>query len=636
MGKKPFSNSPAEKSERPSTDKAKATGPKSIRETLARAGALLTAKFPSPPNAGPKQPGKKRASVAPPRKPTKAAMQRAIHSQSEADMTRLLHELEVHQIELEVQNDELLLTRDEAEDAWAKYLELYDFAPIGFLTLEKSSVIKMANLAGASLAGVERSQLVGRSFARHVAPPFRPRFQAFLKTVFRTSEKQSIDSELLVESGETKPVSIVAQRCPDNQKCRLTLVDNTKRKRAEDALRRNFALFANLFEQAPFGVFVVDANFLIQQVNHVAKPNFGDVRPLIGRDLREILGLLWSKRVADRIAGPFRHTLETGEQYISPGFYERRKDTKVSEVYEWQVQRLNLHDGEYGLVAFFNNVTDRHHAEKAQRRLEILTASNLKLREEITRRRTVEKSLLLAKREQTRLLKRSDRQGLQLRDLSHRILNAQELERKHISRELHDGVVQSLVGINLQLTVMGKGLGSDPQKLQQKIERTQKMVQNSMDIVHGFARQLRPALLDDLGLVPALQTFLRGYFEDTGIRVALTVFEGIERIENIERITLYRVIQEALANVARHAKASFADVSILSDGEVVHLEVTDNGKGFSVDANTLALKKGRLGLLGMRERVEMVGGTFSVHSIPKRSTTIKVKIPFPKTGPKTR
>lgn len=564
-------------------------------------------------------PARLRATAA--RKPTHALSPKE-------DVQKLLHELEVHQIELEMQNAELLLAQEEAEEARAKYTELYDFAPVGFLTLDQSSEIKMANLTAADLAGVDRSRLVGKRFTLRLPLPSRAPFHEFLDSVFKTSDKQSIDSELLVKGRASRPVFIVAQIAPNGYECRLTLSDATKRKGTEEALRRNFTLFSNLFEQTPISVFVIGAAFQILQVNEAAKPNFGKIAPLLGLDLREILAKLWPKRAADRIAARFRKTLETGESYVSPGFRERRKDTKALELYEWQIQRLALPDGEFGVVAFFNNITERQKPLVAQRRLDMLTASNLKLKQEVIKRQAIAKSLRQAKREQASLLKKSDRQGMHLRDLSHRILKTQEDERKRISRELHDVVVQSLVGINFQLAAMGNAPATSPQQFRQKIEHVQNLVQNSMDLVHSFARELRPSMLDDLGLVPALQTLMKHYFEETGIRVSLKVFEGVERIEAIERVTLYRVAQEALANVARHARASLAKVSILNTDGTICMTITDNGQGFATDVETLARKKGRLGMLGMKERVEMVGGTFSVRSSLGESTTVQVDFPF--------
>ena len=115
----------------------------------------------------------------------------------------------------------------------------------------------------------------------------------------------------------------------------------------ETQIRRNEALFSTVVEQAPVGVYVVDAGLRLQQVNPMAQPVFSKVHPLIGRDFSEALRIIWPKRVADEVLERFRHTLKTGTPYQSPAFEERRKDTDVKESYEWQIQRVTLPAGEH-------------------------------------------------------------------------------------------------------------------------------------------------------------------------------------------------------------------------------------------------------------------------------------------------
>ncbi|HRH98747.1 MAG TPA: sensor histidine kinase, partial [Prosthecobacter sp.] len=228
----------------------------------------------------------------------------------------------------------------------------------------------------------------------------------------------------------------------------------------------------------------------------------------------------------------------------------------------------------------------------------------------------------------SRLLEKSRQMQEELRHLSRQLLSAQEEERRKISRELHDVIAQTLTGINVRLAALKGESAASIKDLQSKITSTQRLVEKSVDIIHRFARELRPTVLDDLGLIPALQSFLKGYMEDTGIRVTLTVFAGIEHSDSDTRTVLYRIAQEALANVSRHSKASHADVSIQETEGLIRMEIKDDGQGFEVDGTTQAkTKNNRLGLLGMRERVEMVGGTFCVESTPGTGTTVRVEIP---------
>jgi len=231
------------------------------------------------------------------------------------------------------------------------------------------------------------------------------------------------------------------------------------------------------------------------------------------------------------------------------------------------------------------------------------------------------------------LLKQAQMQQRHLRELSHQILHAQEEERKRISRELHDVIAQTLVGINVHVAALTQDSAGNPKTLQRKIDGLHRVVENSLDIVHRFARQLRPTMLDDLGLIPALQTFMKSFNEDTGVRASLKAFGGIEQATDAVRTVLYRVAQEALTNVARHAKASQAEVTIRCIDGCVHMAITDNGHGFNVDGKSSAKKHQRLGLIGMRERVEMIGGSFSVESAPGHPTIVRVALPAAKHAP---
>jgi len=211
--------------------------------------------------------------------------------------------------------------------------------------------------------------------------------------------------------------------------------------------------------------------------------------------------------------------------------------------------------------------------------------------------------------------------------LSHQILQAQEEERLRISRDLHDEIAQTLVGINVHLATLTREAAGGPVGLRQKIARTQQMVERSVEKVHQFARELRPALLDDLGLIPALHAFMKSFTKRTGVRANLTAFAAVERLDAAKRTVLFRVAQEALTNVARHAQASRVEVIIQKLPDGICMKIKDDGKSFQVDRVMHGNGGKHLGLLGMRERLEMIGGSFEVESAPGHGTTITAKIP---------
>jgi signal transduction histidine kinase len=263
-----------------------------------------------------------------------------------------------------------------------------------------------------------------------------------------------------------------------------------------------------------------------------------------------------------------------------------------------------------------------------RRRSEDLTASNRQLKQEIVQRKGVEESLRKSEQHYSQLLKQSREMQEQLRHLSRQLLMAQEEERKKISRELHDEIAQTLTGINVRLAALKAEAAQNTKGLQRKIASAQRMVEKSVDIVHRFARELRPTVLDDLGLIPALHSFVKSFSKQTCIPIRLTIFAGVEKLDNAKRTILYRVAQEALTNVARHARAGRVDVNIEKIPGSICMMIRDDGKSFHVQRMMNARKNKRLGLLGMRERVEMVGGSFHVVSTPGKGTTIRAKVPY--------
>ncbi len=256
-----------------------------------------------------------------------------------------------------------------------------------------------------------------------------------------------------------------------------------------------------------------------------------------------------------------------------------------------------------------------------------LATGNRRLEREIKRRKAGEEAVIKVKEQYRQLLLQSHVMQKKLRRMTHQIILAQEEERKEISRELHDEVVQTLVGINVQLSALGKGASVGLHALKEKIALTQRLVENSVNAVHRFARELRPAVLDDLGLIPALHTYCKGLAARKNIKIDLKAFSGVEGLGSAKRTVLYRVAQEALTNVVRHAQATQASVEIREVPGRVRMEISDDGRSFPVEQTLQARNPNRLGLLGMRERVEMVFGTLAIKSVPGKGTTVCAEIP---------
>lgn len=257
-----------------------------------------------------------------------------------------------------------------------------------------------------------------------------------------------------------------------------------------------------------------------------------------------------------------------------------------------------------------------------------LAEINRELEEEVGQRKRTEKALRKSEQYFRELFNEARHMEENLRSLSNQILHAQEEERKRISRELHDEVGQALTAVSVTLATLKNDRGGSLPMIGQKLADAQQLLQESMEAVHGFARELRPTILDELGLVPALRSCLQAFAERTGLTVRLRANPMAEQLNSEQKTVLFRVAQESLTNVAKHAEASRVDVLIRKLGDGIRMDVVDNGKSFRENSRKRAKGKRRLGLLGMQERVRLVNGTFAVKPDPGRGTTIRVVIPF--------
>ena len=402
-----------------------------------------------------------------------------------------------------MQNSELREARDEVELQLGRYTDLYDFAPVGYYSIDEHGLILDVNLTGAALLGVERSRLINRRLVGFVTPKSLTTLQAFLRKVFTDHERQVCVVSLLNEQGAT----------------------------------------------------------------------------------------FWADLQA------------------TPG-------TSTEGAKKW-------------CRVVVSDLTTLKQAEEVLQRMEGLATANRELKLEIVHREMAEAALKKSETEARQMQE-------QLRHLSHQLLLTQEDERKRISRELHDEIVQTLVGINVHLASLTVKDPIDVEGLRAKIARTQRLVEKSVEIVHRFARELRPTVLDDLGLIPALQSYIKEFTQRTKIPIRFEACAEVEQLDSTERTVLFRVAQSILANVDKHARARNVDVSIRKREDAISLEIHDDGKSFNVDRVLLATRHKRLGLLGSRERIEMVGGRFSIESAPRKGTTIRAEVPINSASPKVK
>jgi two-component system sensor histidine kinase UhpB len=219
----------------------------------------------------------------------------------------------------------------------------------------------------------------------------------------------------------------------------------------------------------------------------------------------------------------------------------------------------------------------------------------------------------------------TERLEAERREAGRAVLRAQEQERSRVAQDLHDEVNQALTAILLRLSAT---IGDAPWTLRSELQETQELVARAMDELLALARQLRPTALDDHGLIPALASQVADFGQRTGMRASFHHTGEIPVLSDEEQLVIFRVTQESLSNIAKHAAAEGVDVELTFVGRTL-LRVRDDGCGFHADASRrrngrVRGRPGGLGLNGMRERALLVGGNLDVFTAPGAGTTIEL------------
>ena len=217
---------------------------------------------------------------------------------------------------------------------------------------------------------------------------------------------------------------------------------------------------------------------------------------------------------------------------------------------------------------------------------------------------------------------------VRLRQMSSQVLTAQEEERKRIARELHDDTAQALTSVLVRLRLLERSL--EDERLQRGLAELRDLTGATLEGVRRMAIDLRPPMLDDLGLEAALQSHVQDFTQRWAIR-ATFASSRLGRLPVAVELVLYRIAQEALSNVAKHANASRALVRLTGRGQALRLVVEDDGCGFDVEATRHSRESG-LGLFGMEERLALVGGTLRVESVAGEGTRVWAEVLLPRSG----
>ena len=430
-------------------------------------------------------------------------------------------------------------------------------------------------------------------------------------------EESFLTYECILATGESRKfergqlthgrvLELYAFRVEDGSQSRVALIvkEITERKQVEEMLRQRSVQFEILVDQAPIGVFLLDGDLRIRQVNPVARPAFGATRELVGRDYCELLREIREPQYAEEVVRIFRHTLTTGESHQATEQARPRREQSATEYYDWRVERIPLPEGGYGVVCYFREVSAEMHARAALQE----ARDHLETR---VRERTEE----LEKAYQS------------LRVLSMRMMQMQDEDRRRIARDLHDSAGQLLAALGMELASLDRRAAALSSELSEEINGSLQLVQQLTQEIRTASYLLHPPLLDDAGLTGALRWYVAGLTKRSGIAITLELDEALGRLPRELEAALFHIVQESLTNIHRHSGSRTAALRIARGAGRLLLEVEDQGSGIPADKlREIQTQGSGVGLAGMRERVLHFNGDIRITSL---STGTRIAVTFP-------
>lgn len=504
-----------------------------------------------------------------------SSAEQELELKNKAERNKLLQELQVHQIELEMQNDELRRANEELEMQRIKFTGIYELAPVGYFILNQSGIVEEVNTAGSVLLDFDKSIIVKRSFQSFIAQDYTDTFYRFFKEIKSQNERKSCQLELITQQKNivyAQVEGIAIHGIHTNRvDCYIALIDITERKEAVQRLEVTKERLELALEASEAGTWEYDyktGKILLDDSNY----------QICGIDKHEYQGdyhhFLDAIHPTDRLAvDNYLRTCINQEKEVNIEFSINKTDKPC--VVSMRGHHIKRSDENQRLVGTIMDISEKRRLENEAEKFKIE----------------------------------------QQRNITAAIINTEATERKRISDSLHDGVCQLLYGIKLNLQQLNAAdFNEGP------LNNIKSLVDLSIKEARNISFELAPSILNDFGLTITIEEIGRRLSTDK-LSIQTSVKGLHKRLDLSVEISIFRMVQELINNAIKHAEATLIRVEVRKM-KGVEIVVSDNGIGFDQKGIEIPLKG--MGLSNLKSKVAIYKGVMEIDSLPGRGTCVKI------------
>jgi len=471
-------------------------------------------------------------------------------------------------------------------DSEEKYKTLVESAPDAIAIHIDGKLVFVNSAAVKLLQAKNKEQLIGMNINKIVHPEILEEVKSRVISILK-GEKHfyTIEEKYVTIKGKDIDVEVTATRINfENQKALQVIIrDVSERKRAQEQIVKERNMAEKYLESADIMMLVLDKNGKITMINSKGAK-------ILGYSKKYIIGKNW-----------FDYFIPDEEVKNVKRFFKKAVSGELISL-EYYQNRVKCRYNKIRTVGWYNNfIKDENGLVK-----EVISSG-----EDITETIALQKEL--------------ETSHAELKRLTAYLQKIREEERSNLARELHDDLGQSLTALKLDISQISKNIDPEQVKLNKKVQSAYTLVSDTIKTVQKITSELRPGMIDDLGLVSTLEWYVDEYKERTNIKINLNVKINESDIPDEHKISIYRIIQEALTNVARHSNATRVSIKFEKQGKDIIIVIKDSGRGITEEQIN---KLDSFGMMGMKERTVIAGGQFKISGEKNKGTKISVSLPI--------